>query len=221
MFPAFSIIQHDKQMVREAYITANRYIAAVTFPLMTWVLVTAPQLVRVVFGPKWVGAIVLIQILAFTSIEQSIGTNIGWIYLSQGRTDVLFKWGIFSTSVVLISFAAGLRWGVEGVALAYTIANYLLAYPSFAIPFRLIDLKVRHFSAQFQSIILATLTLGIIASLIILFLEKIGVTQDLTILAIATSASLLSYVVAIFVLDRELFTESVSLLGQLGSTDRE
>jgi PST family polysaccharide transporter len=221
MFPALSIIQHDKQLVREAYVTANRYIAVVTFPLLMWLLVAAPQLITVVFGPKWISAIVLVQILALTGMIQSIGTNVGWIYMSQGRTDTMLKWGIFAASIALISFAVGLRWGVEGVAIAYAIASYLLAYPGFAIPFRLIDLKVRHFAAQFQSIILATLTLGIIAFLTSISLERLGVTQDLTILAIVTLASLLSYSAVIFVLDRELFTESVRLLGQLRSIDRE
>jgi O-antigen/teichoic acid export membrane protein len=32
MFPALSMIQHDKQPVRDAYVTANRYIATVSFP---------------------------------------------------------------------------------------------------------------------------------------------------------------------------------------------
>ena len=64
MFPALSIIQHDKQLVRDAYVSANRYIAAVSFPLMIWVLVTAPQLIRVVYGPKWISVIPLIQIFA-------------------------------------------------------------------------------------------------------------------------------------------------------------
>jgi len=221
MFPALSMIQHDKQKVRGAYVTANRYIAVVSFPLMTWLLVTAPQLVRVLFGPKWVSAIVLIQILALTGMIQSLITNVGWIYLSQGRTDTMFKWGIFATTIYLISFAVGLRWGVEGVAIAYTIASYSVAYPAFAIPFRLIDLKVRHFSAQLQSIILATLALGLIALLVSVTLERMGVTQDLIILASVTLASLVSYSVVIFVLERELFTESMRLLGQLRSTNPE
>jgi PST family polysaccharide transporter len=188
---------------------------------MAWLLVTAPQLVVVVFGPKWVSAIVLVQILAFLAIPQSIGTNTGWIYLSQGRTDIMFRWGIFSTSMYLISFAVGLRWGVEGVALAYTITSLALTYPAYAIVFPLIDLKKRYFLAQLQSIILATLTLGIIASLTSISLEKLGVTQDPIILAIVILASLLSYSVVIFVLDRELFKESVRLLGHLISTNGE
>ena len=145
MFPALSIIQHDKQMVREAYVTSNRYIAVVSFPLMIWLLVAAPQAIRVVFGPKWVSAIVLVQILALTGLTQSIASNVGWIYLSQGRTDIMLKVSIFATIIILISFAVGLRWGVEGVAIAYTIASASLLYPLHAIPFRLIDLKKRVF----------------------------------------------------------------------------
>ncbi|MEI7828055.1 MAG: MOP flippase family protein [Euryarchaeota archaeon] len=221
MFPALSIIQHDKQMVREAYVTGNRYVAVVSFPLMTWLLVAAPQVIRVVYGPKWGSAIVLVQILALTGLTQSIGSNTGWIYLSQGRTDIMLKVGIFSTILYLVSFAVGLRWGVEGVAIAYTIASFLLLYPIHAIPFRLIDLKKRYFLAQLQSIILATLTLGIISYLTSISLAKLGVTQDLTILAIVTLASLLSYSAFIFMFDRELFKESLRLLGHLRSTNGE
>jgi len=221
MFPALSIIQHDKQMVRESYITANRYVAAVSFPLMIWVLVTAPQLIRVVFGPKWVSAIVLVQILAIASIEQSIGNNAGWIFFSQGRTDMMFKLTIFTTSIIVLSFAVGLRWGVEGVAIAYTIATYFTAYPVSVIAFRLIDMKVKHLLAELWSVMFAALMLGVIALLLRISLEKLGVTQDLIILAIVTAASILVYSVVIFLYDKELFIGIVSLLGQLRSADSE
>ncbi|MGZ4865551.1 MAG: MOP flippase family protein [Halobacteriota archaeon] len=221
MFPALSIVQHDKQLMRETYITANRYVAALSFPLMLWVLVTAPQLVRVIYGPKWISAIPLVQILALTAMEQSIGVNISWIFLSQGKTDVLLKVGIFVTSVVVVSFAIGLRWGVEGVAIAYTIASYLVAYPVFAITFRLIDMKVGYFLAKLRWIVLATLILGIIASLLQISLEKLGVTQDVIVLALVTAASLLIYSALIFVFDKELFTGILRLLGQLRSADTE
>ncbi|MGZ4951534.1 MAG: MOP flippase family protein [Halobacteriota archaeon] len=219
MFPALSIIQHDKQMVRNAYIRANRYIGAISFPLMAWVLVAAPQLIRVVYGPKWIAVIPLIQIFALAGIEQSIGTNVYWIFMSQGRTDEQFKLSIFTTVVLVISFFVGLRWGVEGVVIAYTVAIYLTAYPIFAIAFRLIDLKVKAALAPLWSVTLATLTLGIIASLLQISLEKVGVTQDLTVLAIVTAASLVIYSVVLFLLDKDLFIGIVQLLRQLRSVD--
>jgi len=125
--------------------------------------------------------------------------------------------GIFSTSIFGISFAVGLRWGVLGVAIAYTIATYFVVYPCFAITFRLIDLTVKDFLAKLWSIILATLILGIIAFLLRISLERLGVTQNVIILAIVTAASLLSYSALVFVLDRDLFTGTVDLLAQLRS----
>ena len=61
--------------------------------------------------PKWISVIPLIQIFALAGLEQSIGSNVWWIFASQGRTDVMFKLSIFTTVVVLISFVVGLRGG--------------------------------------------------------------------------------------------------------------
>jgi len=219
MFPALSIIQHDKQLVRHAYVRANRYIGAISFPLMIWVLVAAPQLIRVVYGPKWVSVIPLIQIFALAGLEQSIAVNVAWLFTSQGRTDMMFKLSIFTTVAVLISFVVGLRGGVEGVVIAYTVALYLTAYPVFAIAFRLVDMKVKEALAPLWSITLAAFTLGIVAFLLQISLGKLGVSQDLTILTIVTAASLLIYSVVLFLLDKELFIGIVRLLGHLRSVD--
>jgi PST family polysaccharide transporter len=219
MFPALSIIQHDKQLVRKAYVTANRYIAAISFPLMIWVLVTAPQLVRVVYGPKWISVIPLVQIFALAGLEQSIDVNVGWIFLSQGRTDILFKVGIFTTVLLVIAFVVGLPYGVEGVVIAYTVAIYLKAYPVFAVSFRLIEMKVNDAFVPLWSVTLAALTLGIVAFLLQISLEKLGVTQNLIILVVVTAASLLTYAVVLFLLDKELLKGIVRLLGQLRSVE--
>jgi PST family polysaccharide transporter len=219
MFPALSIIQHDKQLVRNAYVRANRYIGAISFPIMIWVLVTAPQLIRVVYGPKWIAVIPLVQIFALAGLEQSIAFNVNWLFTSQGRTDLMFRLSIFTTVAVLISFVVGLRGGVEGVVIAYTVTLYLVAYPVFAFAFRLIDLKVRDALATLWSVTLAAITLGIVAFLLRISLERLGVTQDLIILAIVTAASLLVYSVVLFLLDKELFIGIVRLLGHLRSVD--
>jgi PST family polysaccharide transporter len=187
---------------------------------MTWLLVKAPALIPMIYGPKWISAIPLVQILALAAIGQSVGSKVGWIFLSQGRTDVLFKLSILTTSVVAIAFAVGLRWSVEGVAIACTIATYLLAYPVLTIAFRLVGLKLRHFLAKLRPIILATGAFGIIAFLLRISLERLGNTQDVTIVVIVTAASLLSYSLFFFVVDRELFTETVRALAELQLADR-
>ena len=81
-------------------------------------------------------------------------------------------------------------------------------------------MKVTYFLAKLWSVALAALTLGIVAFLLEISLGKLGVTQDLIILAIVTAASLLVYSVALFLLDKELFIGIVRLLDQLRSADR-
>jgi PST family polysaccharide transporter len=207
MFPSLSAIQDDKSSVRYIYIKATRYIAAVTFPLMMGLLVVAPQFIMVVFGPQWERSILLVQILTLVGLMHSIGTTVGWIYQSQGRTDIMFRWGIFSVAVIAIAFVLGLRGDVEGVTIAYAIATLFLAYPSFAIPFKLINLKFSYFIKQFRSIILATIGLGGITFALRLFMETSLGASDLVILIVTAVVGAVSYAGLLFVLDKNLYLE--------------
>lgn len=141
MFPALSSIQGETARVREIYLRALRAIALITFPMMVGLLVVADEFVLALLGPKWVDLIPVLRIFCLLGIVQSIGVTVGWIYQSQGRTDLMFRWGIAAGAVVMLAFAIGIQWGMIGVAIAYVVASGgVLLYPSFAIPGRLIGL---------------------------------------------------------------------------------
>jgi PST family polysaccharide transporter len=54
----------------------------------------------------------------------------------------MFKWSIAAGLLFIPAFAIGLQWGITGVAASYGVASLLLFWPSLAIPFRLVDLRV-------------------------------------------------------------------------------
>jgi O-antigen/teichoic acid export membrane protein len=141
MFPALSAIQKDRERVREMYLKSISVVSLVTFPLMLGLLVVAPSFVLAVLGPKWAGMIPILQVFSILGALQSIGTTVGWIFQSQGRTDIMFRWGLIAGSIFIVSFVVGLRGGALGVAIAYTVANFLLWYPGWEIPARLIGLN--------------------------------------------------------------------------------
>ena len=142
MFPAFSAIQKDVERVKDMYLKSISVISLVTFPLTLGLLVVSQSFVLAFFGDKWAEMIPILLVFCLLGLIQSIGTTVGWIYQSQGRTDIMFRWGLVSGSIFIISFVVGLRWGALGVAVAYTVANFLLWYPSLLIPGRLKDLHV-------------------------------------------------------------------------------
>ena len=140
MFPALSAIQEDVERVREMYLKSISVVSLVTFPLTLGLLVVAEPFVLALFGDKWAAMIPILQVFSLLGAIQSIGSTVSWIYQTQGRTDIMFRWGLISGSIFIVSFFVGLRWGAVGVAVAYTAANFVLWYPSWEIPARLIGL---------------------------------------------------------------------------------
>jgi PST family polysaccharide transporter len=130
MFPFLSSLQTSKRDLKEAYVHACEAVALLMFPLMAGLAVVADDFVGALYGPRWAEAIPVIRVLAIAGIGNSVGTTTGWIYTSTARTDLMFKWSLASAPVLLAAFAAGVRWGALGVAVAYTAALYgLLWYP--------------------------------------------------------------------------------------------
>jgi polysaccharide transporter, PST family len=58
------------------------------------------------------------------------GTH-GWIHLSIGTADRWFRWVMVEFSVTFLLFLLGLRWGPEGMAMAWTASFWILTLPAF------------------------------------------------------------------------------------------
>jgi PST family polysaccharide transporter len=143
--PVFARFQDDNVRFQSAFARTTGAIAMLSFPIMIGVMALSKPLVLTVLGNQWMPVVGLLQILAPIGFLQSVGVCVMLIFRAKGRTDWMFRWGLFSSAVTVISFVVGLRWGVQGVALGYLAANILLAYPGFAIPFRLIDMRWKDF----------------------------------------------------------------------------
>jgi PST family polysaccharide transporter len=190
LFPVFAKVQDDNPRFRQAYIKAVSTIAVITFPMMAGVMAVAEPFVRAVLGEKWHPVASLLIILAPVGLMQSVVTTVGNIYYAKGRADWLFRWGLFGTVVSVSSFFAGLPWGIRGVAVGYLIANLLMIYPVFAIPFRLIDLKMSDFLRPLWPILGFSMTMVVAVRMLgyLLRFEKAAIQ-----LAILVPAGVLVY----------------------------
>ena len=68
----------------------------------------------------------IFQWLGVCGLHQVITSTTGWLFLSQVRGGDFFKLGLFNAVATVISFVIGLPWGPLGVAISYTICNYLV-----------------------------------------------------------------------------------------------
>jgi O-antigen/teichoic acid export membrane protein len=163
MFSSLSKMQGDKAMVKYIYLKTIRAIALISFPMMAGLFVVADSFVIFLLGPQWVDVIPVLRIFCFVGMIQSISTTIGWIYNSQGRTDVQFLWGIGSGVLLMGSFVAGILIGnIVAVALCYAVVEcVILLYPAFAIPGRLVHLRFREVLQSVHGILGCTLAMSL------------------------------------------------------------
>lgn len=143
MFPALSAIQDDLPKVKSLYLRTINIIAFVSFPMMIGLFAVADYFILAVYGEKWRMVIPILQLLCFVGLTQSVTTTIGWIFNSQGKTNIQFKWGIFSSIFRCASFVLGLRWGVEGIATVYLLGTLILMFPALILAGRIINLSLK------------------------------------------------------------------------------
>jgi PST family polysaccharide transporter len=212
-FPAFARFQDDNSRFRSAYIRSSMLIALVTFPVMAGLAVVAGPFVQSVLGSKWIPVVPVLAILAPAGLIQSIQTLIGQIYTSKGRTDWMFRWGLFAAAVLVPAFLVGVRWGIIGVASAYTLACLLLLLcPSLLIPFRLIELRLRDFVRALWKQLAVT---GAMAGCCFLFLKCLASADPRIQLSATVAVGIISYLLLLRWVKPAVLSEVCSILVQL------
>ena len=126
-YPAVARLQDQPQRLGVAWIRATRLIAAITTPAMLGIIVTAPDLVRVVLGEKWLGAIPVIQVLAWVGLHQSLARLNSSVLQATDRTHLMLRYAVITVIADVAAFAVGAHWGIVGVAVAYAGATTVIA----------------------------------------------------------------------------------------------
>jgi O-antigen/teichoic acid export membrane protein len=133
LFPAFSRMQHDRKRMTAIWVRAIRLVASFSVPALLGLVVVAPDFVSVVLGAKWADTdtTILIQILAWVGLLQSLQTLNPNILQALDKTDTLLRYTIVFFALHMTAFAVGLQWGVVGVAVGYLVSS-LVVEPLFA-----------------------------------------------------------------------------------------
>ncbi|MEJ2187578.1 MAG: MOP flippase family protein [Gemmatimonadota bacterium] len=165
MFPALSAIQHDTPRVRHAFLQAVAVIAFITFPAMIGAWLVAPTAIPLVLGPRWAAVVPVFQILCLLGLIQSVATNTGWIFLSQGRADTRLRLQAFMTPLLILSFVVGLHWGIVGVAASYAVMSALLIPLQVRVAGRLIGMGVLDVARAVAGSLACALAMGVAVAL--------------------------------------------------------
>ena len=128
--PTLSSLQNDQARFRHYYCTALNLIAYITCPLILGLAALSDEIIYIILGDQWKGAGKIFKILAFAALFQPLLNTVGWIYISLGQTDRIFKWSLVTVPANIAIFFIGLPWGAYGVAVSYTMYYVFMVIPN-------------------------------------------------------------------------------------------
>ena len=155
LFPSLVLIRQDRARVRDVYLRATGAVALTTIPMCMGTFAVAEPFVIGVFGAQWRETVPLLRIFSVASLVQSITTLAGSLYLSQGRADLQLHLTSLQRLLTIGAVVFGLRWGVWGVAIAFTLATVLSGLPTLYVAARLVDLRAVALLARLRPVLLA------------------------------------------------------------------
>jgi O-antigen/teichoic acid export membrane protein len=126
IFPAYSSIQNDLARIRLAYMTVLRVVSAISIPAAAGLATLAPEILRIVYGERWIGAAGALRILALFGAARAIGMLGGYLYNAIGKPNISFYMSATKLAVILaIIYPMTARYGLEGAAAAVAIPQVI------------------------------------------------------------------------------------------------
>lgn len=176
LYPFFSEKQNDNNILKEKLIQSLSIISYVTTPLMFLCMLNANELIRLLYGDKWLLAIPYFQILCVGGIFFSLqDVNIN-IIKAKGRSKALFVCNLAKTIYLCLSLIVCAKfWGIYGFLWAMVFYS-ILAFLLFAI------LSTKYIRASFFyqcSGIVVNLLIALFPCIVVYYLKSIIVCQSL------------------------------------------
>jgi len=119
--PAFSRIQGDPDRFARYYLNAISLIVWISAPVFAFFFVAAEPVNILVLGKQWEGAVAAFKMLVISALAQPLLESVAWLFVARGQSDRLLKLWLIMTPITIGSFVIGLPFGIEWVALSYSL----------------------------------------------------------------------------------------------------
>jgi PST family polysaccharide transporter len=162
---------------------------------MTFFFILAPELILMIYGPKWSIVANIVRILCLCGMMQSVGTIAGLIYQSVGKTYLQLRMGILNTIVIFLGLIFAVHYGLFGVTIGYAAISVLWVHVSLGVVSRVIGMR---YATMYSSLGAAYLISAVLLIASLTFKHFIVASNLFVIISVST-AFLLLFAAMLFV----------------------
>jgi O-antigen/teichoic acid export membrane protein len=131
-FSALSRIQDDPHRLKTYFLKGYSLVLAMTLPLTIIFIAFAKDVVFIVLGPKWMGAVSILRLIAPTILIFAVINPLGWLLYSLGLVRRSLNIALVFAPTIIGGYFIGLPYGPKGVAFAYSAVMVLWVIPFIA-----------------------------------------------------------------------------------------
>ena len=152
---------------------------SLALPISVYCFLEGEFLIRILLGKNWMGAVPVFKILSVAGVFVALSAAPGLAMLSHGYAKRHLQLTIITAAIVSVSFIIGVRFGINGVALGYTVASFLIMIPFICFAFRGTPIKIRLVLLSISGPLLAAIIAGISAYLFILIFSEDSISKHI------------------------------------------
>jgi O-antigen/teichoic acid export membrane protein len=212
--PALAAARARNTGLGPPYRRMMRVLSLATTPLLLGLFVLANELVLVVYGPKWLGAVPLLRLFILATLVRSVTSPSGAIFSVIGRPEVSVKIVLWFVALYIPALLVASRFGLVEFAITVTAARMIVGFVSLYMSLDLID----------ESRVRVTLELGrsFLAGILMALLAwgcNVGLTEaNVSIparIALVSAVGVVTFLVLARLIAKRALDETVSLIKQL------
>lgn len=129
-FPLMSKVQNETTLLKNIYLKTINYLASINFPIFIFLIIFSNEIVSIMFGEKWIGAVPVLRILSLWGAIRSTGNPVGSLMLAKGRAKLGFYWNLALFLLVPLCIYFGSYWGVFGICWVLVFVQLIFVIPN-------------------------------------------------------------------------------------------
>ncbi len=125
-FPTYAILKTDPRGTVRAFAFQTGLVGLVLIPVAVGVALAAPDLVRIVFGPQWLGAVEPLQILCVYAVCAGLSGMMASLHYGLDRPELqtriwAFQFLLYGSLILPLTY----RFGLPGAACSLALSSIL------------------------------------------------------------------------------------------------
>lgn len=112
---------HEPGRYRQAHQQFSGALILFLAPGLVCLALMSGDAVQVLYGSEWLATAPIVSWFAAASLLAPVGAAASWLFVSQGRTQQMLRYGLVGQLLSVLALLLGLFWGTAGAAMASAI----------------------------------------------------------------------------------------------------